>query len=957
MKKLTNFLFIICLSLTTTQVIAQTPQIQTKTWNDGNPSFQNMSFVINVRVDSIVSLIPTFGFNEESGNFRAILPAIDSSWVWPQSPADKVKIVSAEDIERYTFSGYTHYVVTDKLGDKIIDLVLSSPEAAWNFKSDVPSSARYLNNPVDTYVYLENNQPMFLITDQGNNRVIKVDRLNDIIVWQYDKLFTPSDAIALSADGQVLICDSGHHRLLLLSSSGVLTDSLGTGILNTPVDIEYDSNTDEVLITDQGNNRVIKLNRQTKTIDWEYNIGLDSPTDADLLPNGNVLISDRGHNRLIEVDFNGQIVWQLETALENLSDADRLGSELGADWVNKHLVVTKGQPSLIGYITNEYISAPRYLNRAVGFDQLIWSSETENNTSILIQLRTGTSPEQLLAPNNPWRGPTETEPYYTTSGLQINPIHDGDEIYQFRAILQTGDPLYTPILNNIKVNYRYYDTEIAGQISSETISDSEDFIITNWKSLRFKTNLPPNPVNRDKVNIEVTILDGITGSPLRTFTANPFNADNQEALDNIENLKLKQSIKLQATLNTLSTAATPILNDWEVTWEATPLTDAQIDFVKLINQEFKSTAYYRAPEAGQDYIDYVNVKLTDPNLIPIQQSVNLIISSITTLDSEAITLSLQPEGWYLSGTSFAAVISDTVISNDGILQVRDRDQLVVSYTDPMNSSDQASDTALIVQNTEGIIQFLVRDAEGLIQIQNESFTKIDSASVGDTIFVHILGEKDRDLIPQQDKISIVVFDYETADEETLAVFEVPDSLLQYETGEFISVGLPLISSETPNMGDSLLQTFAGSRISAKYEETISKIPIIKVYDKHPPIPIEKYAGVRSLDFDIAPNPYYENRNNYLRIRVASSVGDLIVEKIEVYNFAGQKITEIDGSELEFYYSYPIPAEQFSYADHWWNLTDQNSVPVTSGTYWVKVSGNKVNTTKSFSHIKKLVIVR
>lgn len=963
MKKIKFIYYVICLSLVTTTIWAQGVPTQTSTWNDGNPVFQKNSIINNVRVDSVVSFIATSGFSEESPGFQFILPVIDSSWVWPDSP-NQVKITSAVDIEYYTAKvnqdTIIHYVVTDRDGGKIIDLVLSNPDRAWTL--DMIGSDK-LNNPTDTYVYKENGNPIFLITEQGRNRVIKYDRIGDMVLWQFggptsNALLSPSDAVALPDTGQVLICDTGNHRLLLVNAAGTVLDTLGLNILKRPVDIEYDFNTKEILITDQGNNRVIKLNSQTRSITWEYNVGLNFPTDADLLPNGNVLISDGNNQRLIEVNMNKEIVWQLETPLENLEDADRLGVQLGSNWINKHLVISNGQPSLIGYITREFISQPpKNLNVEVAYDSLLWSAKTiPGVTSIQMQLRTESNSSDLIS-SAPWRGPTEDVVFYTNPASQINPLHNGHKFYQFKATLQTSDPLYTPVLNNVKVTYKYYNTETTGQIVSNVISGSEDSIITKWKSIKFNTILPPNPANRDKVRIEVKILDGLSGDTLRTFTANPFNTINEEALDNIEGLKLKQSIKLFARFNTISSAATPILNDWEVSWEAIAKTPAQIDFVKLLNQEFKPTSYYRAPKGGQDYIDYVNVKLTDPNLIPIQQSINLTVSSVLSLDSELITLSLQPEGWYLSGTSLPAVIADTVISNDGILQVYDRDHLVVSYTDPMVPSDQASDTALMVQNTEGIIEFLVRDVEGDFKIQNEFYTKIDSAQLGDTIYVHITGEKDRDLTPQQDKFPIVVFNYETTDEETLSVAEVPDTLLNYDTGEFISTGLRVIASSTPVFGDTLLQAFAGSRISVKYDETISRIPIIKVYGGKLPIPIEPYAGIRSLDFDIAPNPYYGDRHDILRIRVASSVGDLTVEKIEIYNFAGQKITEIDGSRLEFYYSYPIPAEQYSYADNWWNLSDQGSVPVSSGTYWVKVLGNSVNSNKRFSHVKKFVIIR
>ncbi|MDZ7400073.1 MAG: hypothetical protein ONB37_07925 [candidate division KSB1 bacterium] len=960
MRKRHLLLFIVWLLSIATTISAQIPQILTKSWSDGQPTFRNISQSNNVRVDSVVSLIPTLGFSEEPPGFELMLSAFDSNWTWPQEPADKVKIVGAAAIELYLdLNNVIHYVVADREGGKIIDLILPRPDRAWVL--DAIDGDR-LNNPASIQVYKENGNPVFLIAEEGRHRVIKYDRIGDVVKWKFgapasNELFSPLDAVVIPGTDQVLICDTGNHRLVLVDGAGTIINTFGSGILNRPVDIDYNPTSQEVLITDQNNNRVLKLDIRTNVVTWDYDIGLNLPSDADFLPNGDVLICDRGNNRMIEVNLNRQIVWQLETPIQNLKDADRLGIDLGQEWVNKHLAIVNGQPALIGYLSHEFYSAPRYLNRAVSFDQLFWTAKTEHNTSIQLQFRTGNSPEQLMSPNNPWRGPSELEAYYTTSGSEINPIHDGDAIYQFKAILSTSDPLYTPVLNNVKVTYRYYDTEVTGQLTSGVVRDSSNYIITKWKSLKYHTILPPNPINRDKVRIEVTLQDGISGAPLRTFVANPFNSVNEEPLDNIAALRLKQNFRIHATLNTNTTAATPILDSWELIWESTPLTKANIDFVKLINQEFRPTSYYRVPISGQDYIDYVNVRLVDPNLVPIQSAITLRISSLQTRDSEQVTLSLRPEGWYLMDTSIPAAIADTVKINDRILQVQDRDRLVVTYIDPMNPSDQASDTALIVQNTEGIVQFLIRDVEGLIKIRDDYYTKIDSAAIGDTIFVYFTGERDRDLSSDQDKFSIVVFDFETADKETLNVLEIPDSLSRYQTGNFLSEGLPLVLGRTPIFSDGLLQTFAGSRISLTYEETISKIPIIKVYDKHPPIPIEPYAGLRSLDFDIAPNPYYEDRHNLLRIRVASSVGDLIVEKIEIFNFAGQKITEIAGSSLKFYYAYPIPAEQFSYADNWWDLRDQNSVPISSGTYWVKVSGNTVNSNRSFSHIKKLVIVR
>jgi hypothetical protein len=69
-----------------------------------------------------------------------------------------------------------------------------------------------------------------------------------------------------------------------------------------------------VLISDQGNNRIIEVNLR-KQIVWQYpgsntNVSdqLSSPNSAELLENGHILISDEGNGRAIEVTRGDHIV-------------------------------------------------------------------------------------------------------------------------------------------------------------------------------------------------------------------------------------------------------------------------------------------------------------------------------------------------------------------------------------------------------------------------------------------------------------------------------------------------------------------------------------------------------------------------------------------------------------------------------------------------------------------------
>jgi outer membrane protein assembly factor BamB len=99
--------------------------------------------------------------------------------------------------------------------------------------------------------------------------VLLVDRRGNII-WQY---------------GQFRVTGSGPNQL------------------NTPVQNTYlhqSDGDDHILITDQGNGRIIEVRRSDKAIVWEYD-NLNNPNAAELLINGNILISDENNNQALEV--------------------------------------------------------------------------------------------------------------------------------------------------------------------------------------------------------------------------------------------------------------------------------------------------------------------------------------------------------------------------------------------------------------------------------------------------------------------------------------------------------------------------------------------------------------------------------------------------------------------------------------------------------------------------------
>ncbi|MFB6172271.1 MAG: aryl-sulfate sulfotransferase [Haloarculaceae archaeon] len=85
-----------------------------------------------------------------------------------------------------------------------------------------------------------------------------------------------------------------------------------------------------VLVADSENDRVVEIDAKTNEIVWRYDgsgaNGLRWPRDADRLPNGNTLVTDSLHFRVLEVDRDGQVVWSYSLADKRgiVYEADRM---------------------------------------------------------------------------------------------------------------------------------------------------------------------------------------------------------------------------------------------------------------------------------------------------------------------------------------------------------------------------------------------------------------------------------------------------------------------------------------------------------------------------------------------------------------------------------------------------------------------------------------------------------
>jgi hypothetical protein len=260
----------------------------------------------------------------------------------------KVKLshVSARTLFRGNVSalsnGYTdlHYLKAGIWGAVALVLCLflfmdTASAQGYGAPADPPASLPsglkvFFNRPGNT-----------LIADQFNNRVVEI-MPNGEIIWSFGlgpEDFSSNSIVGCNDAERVgtwtLMAGTGTPANLIPQAPGgvadnrvLLVDALGrpvwqygqfgvTGIgpnqLSSPVQCTW-LPTSHVLITDQGNNRIIEVTLN-KDIVWQYpgsntntSDQLNGPNSAELLANGDVLIADQGNNRALEVTRDDVIV-------------------------------------------------------------------------------------------------------------------------------------------------------------------------------------------------------------------------------------------------------------------------------------------------------------------------------------------------------------------------------------------------------------------------------------------------------------------------------------------------------------------------------------------------------------------------------------------------------------------------------------------------------------------------
>ena len=237
-----------------------------------------------------------------------------------------------------------------------------------------------------------------LITDAGganytttDSAVLEVDPEGSV-VWAYAEPMAFAHSAYVLPDGTILISDTGNDRVFRVDREGQIVWTSddwgdGTGTLGDGSHLDYPNDAEllpngNLLLGDRNNDRVLEVTEQGDVV-WVYD-QLVRPHNPDRLENGNTMVSDSERHVVLEVDPDGEIVWQFggEGILYWPRDVDRLddGNTLITDSRNNRVIEITPE----GEIVWEYggLSIPYEADRLEGGNTLI----SDNNHKRVIEV-------------------------------------------------------------------------------------------------------------------------------------------------------------------------------------------------------------------------------------------------------------------------------------------------------------------------------------------------------------------------------------------------------------------------------------------------------------------------------------------------------------------------------------------------------------------------------------------
>jgi hypothetical protein len=321
-----------------------------------------------------------------------------------------------------------------------------------------------------------------LIADQFNNRVIETGPSGNI-VWSYG--LGPNDF-----SQQSIIGVNDAQRV------GTFTLMAGTGTPAGVIPQAPDGVADNRVVLVAPNGRIVWQYGQFGQTGSGPNL-LSTPVQSTFLPTFHVLITDQGNNRIIEVDFKKHIVWQYPGP--NTNAADQLNSPNSAELLengriliadennNRAIVVTRSHKVVNQFTASGSLGACAFASRLPNGHTLLTDAgnsravEVDASDKVVWQFVTDTDPMSISAPL-PTRavrlsgGDTLISDQFNNRVIRVN--HAGQIVASYGLPLAGGDAIGNNVGYDLHTTqkglYAPYDAKVVGDYTGLTPPFDDD---------------------------------------------------------------------------------------------------------------------------------------------------------------------------------------------------------------------------------------------------------------------------------------------------------------------------------------------------------------------------------------------------------------------------------------------------------------------------------------------------
>ena len=194
------------------------------------------------------------------------------------------------------------------------------------------------------------NESHIVVADMVDDEIYMVDTRTEMIEWTweaqsefpvtgggpYPEDWAHINDVEVLDDGRVMVNLRNQDQTVFIDPQTGMNESMTLGEednhqiqfeQHNPDYIPRERGGPAVVVADSENGRVQEFQRKNGTWNrtWVWSDArMQWPRDADRLPNGNTLITDTNGKRVLEVNQQGEIVWQVE--LSHPYEAERLGT-------------------------------------------------------------------------------------------------------------------------------------------------------------------------------------------------------------------------------------------------------------------------------------------------------------------------------------------------------------------------------------------------------------------------------------------------------------------------------------------------------------------------------------------------------------------------------------------------------------------------------------------------------